>query len=212
MNIQCERAVELLTRSPDCGNAEERRLAADHASACVDCRGAIDAVNALRRERLVPVPPVREGALARALVAATRQAPSRERRPRTFWHGAVAGAALAAGIAIAVVSFTPALRPAATSATPQITLAVAERRNVNISLEAPEPFADAEIHVLLSGAIELSGFEGQQELRWRTSLERGTNQLTLPLVATGSGGGQVLVEVVHHDKRRAFVVDVRSPG
>ena len=36
------------------------------------------------------------------------------------------------------------------------------------------------------------------------------NQLTLPIIALGPHGGQVLVEIQHGDKRRAFVVDVRT--
>jgi hypothetical protein len=34
----------------------------------------------------------------------------------------------------------------------------------------------------------------------------------LPVLANGMGRGQVLVEVVHGDKRRTFVVDIESLG
>ena len=37
---------------------------------------------------------------------------------------------------------------------------------------------------------------------------RTANQLTLPIVATGLEGGQLLVEVTHGGKRRTFLVDV----
>ena len=68
----------------------------------------------------------------------------------------------------------------------------------------------AEIHVVLTGSIGLQGFAEQRELRWTTDLDRGVNQLTLPLVALGPSGGQVMVEVQHGDKRRTFVVDVQT--
>jgi hypothetical protein len=71
---------------------------------------------------------------------------------------------------------------------------------------------DAEIHVSLTGQVGLQGFEGQNELRWRTNLDAGTNQLTLPLVSLGAGGGQVLVEVRHANGRRVFVFDVTAAG
>ena len=45
---------------------------------------------------------------------------------------------------------------------------------------------------------------------WSTDLDRGINQLTLPVVAIDATGGQVLVEVTHGDKRRTFVLDVRA--
>jgi hypothetical protein len=51
---------------------------------------------------------------------------------------------------------------------------------------------------------------GQRELRWSTDLDRGINQLTLPVVALDATGGQVLVEVTHGQQRRTFVLDVRT--
>jgi hypothetical protein len=98
------------------------------------------------------------------------------------------------------------------SATPQIAMAMNEQRDISISLTSPETLTDAEIHVVLSGEIGLEGFEGRKELRWRTNLDRGDNQLTLPVIALGTGGGQLLVEVVHGDKRRTFVVDIHGLG
>jgi hypothetical protein len=43
-----------------------------------------------------------------------------------------------------------------------------------------------------------------------TDLDRGVNQLTLPVVVVDASGGQVLVELTHGDKRRTFVLDVRA--
>jgi hypothetical protein len=87
-----------------------------------------------------------------------------------------------------------------------------ETRDVNVAVESPEALAGAQIHVTLSGAIGLRGFDGQRELRWTADLDRGVNQLTLPVVALGASGGQVLVEVTHGDRRRTFVIDVRALG
>ena len=81
-------------------------------------------------------------------------------------------------------------------------------------LESPEALANAEVRVELRGAVGLDGYAGQRELRWSTDLDRGVNQLTLPVVASDASGGQVVVEVIHGDKRRTFVLDVRTvvPG
>jgi hypothetical protein len=64
--------------------------------------------------------------------------------------------------------------------------------------------------VVLRGAIGLRGFDGQRELSWSTSLDRGANQLTLPVVAYGPGGGQLMVEVLSGSRRKTFLVDVRT--
>jgi hypothetical protein len=210
--MKCERAVELLTQSADRFAAEERRAAADHAEGCKECRSAIDAVHSLRAERLAPVPPPSPRAFERAMAAATSRLPRSQPQRHTFWAGMGVGAALAAGIAIAVVTFAPVRAPQDPSATPQIAMAMNEQRDISISLTSPETLTDAEIHVVLSGEIGLEGFEGRKELRWRTNLDRGDNQLTLPVIALGTGGGQLLVEVVHGDKRRTFVVDIHGLG
>ena len=210
--MKCERAVELLTQSPGRSTADGRRLAAEHAATCEDCRSAIEAVHRLRGESLARVPAPRTGAFERALAAATSRPAAVTARPRTFWAGIGVGAALAAGLAIAVVSFAPWPGTRSASSMPRITMALNEQRDVSISLATPEALKDAEIHVVLSGAIGLSGFEGQRELRWRTDLDSGVNQLTLPVVALGTSGGQLLVEVLHGAKRRTFVVDIRGLG
>jgi hypothetical protein len=81
---------------------------------------------------------------------------------------------------------------------------------VTVSLESPEALADAEVRVELRGALALDGYAGQRELRWITDLDRGINQLKLPVVAVDATGGQVLVEVTHGEKRRTFILDVRA--
>jgi anti-sigma factor RsiW len=212
LNINCERAVELLTQSADSGNAAERRLAAEHAMACPACRGAVEAVQFLREESLAPAPRLRAAAFAEAIAAATKRPAQPSTSVPAFWSGLGLGAALAAGAAIAIVTLMPRFDSGRESATPQLTLAASEERNVSISVASAEALEDAEIHVVLSGPIELRGFEGQRELRWRTNLDRGANQLTLPVVAKGMGTGQLLVEVLHGDKRRTFIVDVESLG
>jgi hypothetical protein len=139
------------------------------------------------------------------------------------------GGAIAAGLAVAVLAFAPpvwrsgeigqagqsgragnTLGVRQARATPEISMALNETRDVNISVEAPTALPDAEIRVVLTGAIELAGFEGQKELHWRTDLAAGANQLRLPIVALGGVGGQLLVEVQHGARHRTFVVDVKA--
>ena len=98
----------------------------------------------------------------------------------------------------------------APAAVPEVSIALNQPRNVTVTLESPEPLANAEVRVELRGALALDGYAGQRELRWLTNLDRGVNQLTLPVIALDASGGQVLVEVTHGDKRRTFVLDVRA--
>jgi hypothetical protein len=180
-----------------------------HIDGCDDCRAALRSASALALDRRTSPPPPTAGAFERAMARAARQPRSVAPR-RGFWLGTAVGAALAAGLAVAIVVMWVRPEVSAPAANPQVQLALNEVRAVSLSLDSPEALADAEIHVVLTGAVALEGFAGQHELRWMTDLARGVNQLTLPLIAIGPNGGQVMVEVQHGDKRRAFVVDVQT--
>ena len=110
----------------------------------------------------------------------------------------------------AVIASTRAGDGATPGVVPEVRLAVNMPQDVTVTLESAEPLADAEVRVELRGALALDGYAGQRELKWMTSLDRGINQLTLPVVALDATGGQVLVEVAHGAKRRTFVLDVRG--
>lgn len=214
--MKCEDVQSLLIDGCGPGGAEARRAAMEHLAGCEPCRDAQLAAGMLRAERARPVPPPRPGALERAIAAATRgaavpAAPARVSGRGGFWAGlAVGSGAMAAAAAVAWAVFVVGTPAAPQATTPQVTLALHQPRDVSIAVDTPSPLMDAEIRVLLTGAIELDGFENQRELRWRTNLDAGANQLTLPVVATGTGGGQLVVEVQHGQKRRTFVVDVRA--
>jgi hypothetical protein len=205
--MKCEEAVEILRESKQAAMLPLQAARA-HLEGCTDCSAAMRAVATLRAEHSTPPPRMPAQSFARAMERATH-VPHRElRRRRGFWLGTAVGGAMAAGIAIAVA----VLWPQATTAplgNPAVELALNEVRQVSMSLESPEALADAEIHVVLTGGVGLQGFAGQRELRWMTDLDRGVNQLTLPLVGLDAGGGQVTVEVYHGTKQRTFVIDVQ---
>jgi hypothetical protein len=207
--MRCEDAIEQI--STGAGRAGgDLKAAMAHAQGCDDCKSALRALDALRPLRHEPAAVPSDGAMERAIDGALSSAPA-ERYRRGFWSGLAAGAALAATLAAVAVGLW--LRPdggAAPSGVPEVQIALNEPRNVTVTLESPEPLANAEVRVELRGAVALDGYAGQRELRWLTDLDRGVNQLTLPVVALDATGGQVLVEVTHGDKRRAFVVDVRG--
>jgi hypothetical protein len=213
--MNCDEAQRWAACPADARRSEEHRAALEHISTCGDCREARRAVTALaaERRRSVPAPPA--GALERAVNAATAAARARPKRasaPRAgFWLGMGLGGSLAAALALAWIVWAPGTESGA-KAMPEIALALNETREVNIAVDAPAPLADAEIHVVLTGAIGLAGFEGQKELRWHTDLAAGANQLTLPIVALGPVGGQLVVEVQHGERHRTFVVDVKADG
>jgi hypothetical protein len=204
--MRCEEAVEIL-RGTEHAAILPLQAARAHVEGCEDCAAALLAVSALRAERDAPAPRAPAQSFARAMELATHTPRTEARRGRSFWLGTAVGGALAAGLAIVVAALWPqtALPPIGN---PEVRLALNEVRQVSMSLDSPEALAGAEIRVVLTGGVGLQGFAGQRELRWMTDLDRGVNQLRLPLVGLDANGGQVTVEVYHGTKQRTFVIDV----
>ncbi len=206
--MRCEDAIDVIRTHAK--PSDELRAATAHADACDDCRAALRALDATRALREQATPDVDERAIERAIYRALSESPRRRYR-RGFRRGMASGAALAAAVsalAVGVWRFTAGEDLPA--AVPEVRIALNQRSNVTVTLESPEALADAEVRVELRGAVALDGYQGQRELRWSTNLDRGVNQLTLPVVASEARGGQVLVEVTHGVKRRTFVLDVRA--
>ncbi|HEX6999876.1 MAG TPA: hypothetical protein VF322_17215 [Gammaproteobacteria bacterium] len=208
--MKCEDVVTVLRLAPEPPESDRRLAAERHAAECRDCRRALLAHRVLAEERLRPVPRPPEGAVQRAVDRAAASGPVRVSRARGFWLGVAVGGALAASVALAVTALFTRMDPPVTA--PQIALAPHESRDVSVALNSAEPLSHVEIEVAVTGAIALRGYESRRELRWFTDLERGVNELTLPIVALGPGSGQLMVQVTHGDRRRTFVVDVHARG
>jgi hypothetical protein len=207
--MQCEDAIEQIRTASNRADGDFR-AAMTHAAECDDCHSALRALDALRTLRDAPAPSPSDGALERALDKALAQSPVQRYR-RGYWSGLVSGAALAATLAaLAVGLWLRSGGDELPTAVPEVRLTLNQPRAVTVTLESPEALANAEVRVELRGAVALDGYVGQRELRWMTNLDRGINQLTLPVMAIDTTGGQVLVEVTHGDKRRTFILDVRA--
>ena len=206
--MRCEEAVETI-RTVGSRPGASLRAAMEHTGGCADCQAALRAVEAMRTLRDEPTPIFADGAIERAVDRALATSPAQRYR-RGFWTGLASGAALAATIAALAVGVLLWNNGSAPVAIPEVRTALNMPSNVTVALDSPERLANAEVRVELRGGVELDGYAGQRELRWSTDLERGVNQLTLPVVATDTHGGQVLVEVTHGQKRRTFLLDVRA--
>lgn len=213
--MNCEQASLLFEQALAEPAGVERRRVMQHLSVCADCRHAFRALAYLRAERDLPVPDPAPGAVDDALRAAA--AHGRRRVAGSFWSGVAVGALAASLAALALLflleapifespGFESTRAPRAQP--PEITLALRQPQELRIAIDAPEALAEAEIHVRLSGAVDLEGFPGERDIRWTTRLERGINELRLPVSATGEQGGQVRVVVRHGDRQKTFTIDV----
>jgi hypothetical protein len=153
-----------------------------------------------------PMPEANAGFFEQALVRATHEG---SRRQRNRWLLTGFGSAVAAGLVLWVIGgfllTTPELPvPAPDAAIPGITMTLEEPRTVNLVFASTEALNAATLTVTLPEGIEMSGFPGQREITWQTSLNAGKNLLPLKLIATSPLGGEVYATLRHDDRGRTF--------
>ena len=151
-----------------------------------------------------PVPEAEAGFYDRAVVRAVHKG---SRRQRNRWMLAGFGSAIAAGLAIWVITAmlmtTPQL-PDAERTIPGVTIAMEQEHTVRLVFASAEALDSATLTVSLPDGIELAGFPGQREITWETSLQEGRNLLPLTLIALTPAGGELLARLEHKDRNRTF--------
>lgn len=206
----CEEISARLAATAEFADALDERRNIEHLAGCQDCQQALRATEALRAERVGNVPPASSAAILRLLHAVQTDARARQKPLRAFWSGLGVGATAVAAVALLLFLPTAEERVDTGTTVPVVTLAVMEPQDISIAINTPETMQGAEMHVMLRGAIDLAGYEGQRDLTWPVDLERGVNELTLPVIATSDRGGRMVVEVRFGDKRKTFQVDVQA--
>lgn len=151
-----------------------------------------------------PMPAAEAGFYDQALVRATHEG---SRRQRNRWLLTGFGAAIAATLAVWVVGgmlLTNPQLPDERATIPGVTIALEEARTVNLVFASATALESATLTVTLPDGIELSGFPGQREITWETSLNKGKNLLPLTLVALQPAGGELLARLEHDERNRTF--------
>lgn len=183
----------------------QREAIANHVVSCESCAALVAREQEFRGLlRDYPAPQAAAGFYDRALV---RAAGHSSRRQRNRWLLTGFGSAIAAGLAIWVISgvLLTAPNPADTGSTiPGVTVALEVPRTVNLVFASATSLESAMLTVSLPEGIELAGFPGQREISWETSLNEGRNLLPLKLIALTPAGGELLARLEHKDRNRTF--------
>jgi anti-sigma factor RsiW len=136
-----------------------------------------------------------------ALITAERRG-VRQQHKRSWMTGF--GSAVAAGLAVWLLSGVIINAPATDSAIPTITMALEEPRTVNLVFSSAVALKDATLTIVLPDGVELAGYEGQREITWMTDLEAGKNLLPLRLIAILPTTGELLATLKHGEDDRTF--------
>lgn len=154
----------------------------------------------------LPAPEPRPEFIDRAFVTATRQTPPRSRLAHLVsrwetWIGVGAGAAVA--MALMLMLWPPLL-----TREPGITLALNEMRDIDVLIDSERALDDATIRIVATGSVVLDGFDNEREIDWQTHLARGSNMLSLPVVARSTGAGQLVAVIEHEGRTRRVTVNL----
>ena len=151
-----------------------------------------------------PMPEAQAGFFDEAMVQAAQAG---ARRTRNRWLMTGFGSAIAAGLAIWILSGVFMSSPTLVAPDieiPGVTIALEQQQTVNLVFASAAKLDSATLTVILPEGIELSGFPGQREISWETSLDAGKNRLPLKLIALTPTGGELLARLEHNDRDREF--------
>ena len=196
--------LRLLAR--DSLDAAERDSVLAHVDHCGNCRAALRGARALVElgARETGTPPA---GLFEAVVEKAVSQPARAPRDNRFWLGAGVGAIAASLLAVALfLGLTDGRMPG--ESVPQFAVSIEEPRQMNLAFETDRVLEGARITILLSGSVEIDGYGPSRELSWTETLDAGVNRLSLPVIANGFDGGQIVVRLDHPQSEQVFVVQL----
>ncbi len=171
----------------------------------LDARRGAEALMELRR-REIDGPS--DALFNRVVTTATSNSKDRTSNQR-FWLGTAFGGAVAASLfAIAFFFGWADSEQNPTESTAEFVVALGEPRAMNLAFETDRQLDGATISILLSGNIEIEGYGIQRELTWSENLDAGVNRLTLPVLASGIGGGQMVVRMTHPLSEQVFIINL----
>ena len=162
----------------------------------------------------LPAPEPRPGFVDRALANATRH-PAARAKERSMglahlvsrwetWIGAALGGAVAAVLTLFLLR--PVEQPAPTPM--GISLALNETRAIDVLIDSERELEDATIRIVATGSVVLDGFDNEHEIGWRAHLERGSNVLSLPVMARSTGNGQLVAVIEHGGRTRRMTINL----
>jgi len=89
---------------------------------------------------------------------------------------------------------------------PQVTMQLNEVKAVNLVFNTPEAFADATISMTVPDNFEIDGYGETKVLSWNTSLKKGQNLLSLPLIPISAEQGELVAVISFKDQQKVFKI------
>lgn len=190
----------------------EHKAVEAHMKRCTSCQHMLKEATTLRQTlRSLPVEEVSPD-FEEKIFEAARSHYNRHDNQASNRFIAGFSTAIAASLALWFAStiYTPQNTQAITQASNTagsssvISLAMSQSRMVKLVFDAPTDLSDVTLSVELPDNIELEGYTGRKQLAWQTSLSKGQNILTLPVIAIGNGQGTLVAQLNYGGKTKQF--------
>ena len=85
-----------------------------------------------------------------------------------------------------------------------IPVAMNQSQSIRIVFNADAAIQQAELSVYLPDNVRLVGYPGRDKISWQTSLLKGQNILTLPVMTTTEGRGELRTQLTYHNKVKTY--------
>lgn len=179
----------------------------DHVASCNSCRNSLEEVALIRRlAKDLPVEQANGDFEHRVFSNVRKQYPVQNNR---FAAGFIT--AIAASLIFWVASIV--LLPQFNTSQPQfISIALNDTQTIRLSFDAQSDIAQATVSINLPNNFELEGYPGYKNLTWTTSLKKGQNILTLPIMAVDLGEGELVAQLKYNGKTKTFKLRLKNTG
>ncbi len=177
-----------------------------HLQVCAPCRAAYDEARELSSMlRNLPVVEAREGFFRDAMqVAREKNRPAASQGP---WRRPFTGAIAASLVLMATVSLWQGGETAPTIA--NVEVALNQVKNLDLVFSSPTDIRDVSFTMTLSDNLALAKYPDRKQLEWKTDLKKGTNRLSLPVMALAEGEGVIHAVMRDGKKEKVFRMVVR---
>lgn len=208
--MNCNQVEHLLQGYLDDDLSEALSKAVEkHHKKCNKCSNAYKKavqINTLLKE--MPVPPLSEGFVDRALNKATQE--TRHNKPTIYTLGA---GAIAAGFALwFVVASTLLTTPVTTPTNPYTVTVNSEVKTIKVAINSESEFDRVQMSIELSPNLEIAGYGNRTSINWDTRLKKGVNVIKLPVVGLASGGGTITTRVQMQGKEKVMQIQTNYPA
>lgn len=178
-----------------------------HLNKCEDCSNEFSQAEEIFISiRNIPVPPAKEGYEQRMLKFLEKKQPQKNQQRNWFMAGF--GSALAATFAM-WLNFSP-LSISNLEEMSTVNLTVHQTQKVDLVFNLPGELKDATLSLELPEKIEIAGYPGKRQLKWKTSFKKGANRLALPLIASEKQNGILIASLTKDGKTKLFRIRLES--